>query len=77
MRDEDATVEGRGRSKRQGKVGAGEERGRDSDNTMNTRSMLHITIRHEENKRVTAQYEQKGNMPGQNMTRERDTWVRF
>ena len=39
--------------------------------------MLHITIRHEENKRVTAQYQQKGNMPGQNMTRERDTWVRF
>ena len=39
--------------------------------------MLHITIRQEENKRVTAQYEQKGNRPGQNMTRERDTWVRF
>ena len=68
--------DGEGPSARE-RLERGRERGRDSDNTMNTRSMLHITIRHEENKRVTAQYEQKGNMPGQNMTRERDTWVRF
>ena len=46
----------------EGKVGVGGGKGgRDSDNTMkrSTRSMSHITIIHEENKRVTAQYQQK------------------
>lgn len=51
------------------------ERGGDNTIKRGTRSMLHITIRHEENKRVTAQYEQKGNKPGQNMTRKRDRYL--
>ena len=55
-------VLGGGRPRRQLKAGKGWVGGRRQiENTINrrTRSMSHITIRCEENKRVTAQYQQK------------------